>query len=698
MTAPKIDVLPPAPSRANPTAFAAESDAVLAAQADFVTQANNLGTYVEVQANTVGPSLSYAEQAQAAAAAALIYRNDAAAAVTYQDLAAFALSKSITMVDGLVYRTANDSDGGAWRERTQGTSWYNETLDTATRGSTRKFPSVAIIIAESGKVTIFNGDDPACPMWMVFSGYIRGNSSASTVRSVYMLNGEMNVGSNGGVHDYNSGLARVQFIKNFYHTNRGPSVDVVTVSDGNIVNRNIETFVEYATGPRLVSGFINDVTMVVRPNAPIDHTTGLQITTIAVGTDGGVSVINNDRTVTDSSETRVTEHVDFGPDGSLYYAAGPFSQLLNVVFPDTYLADGFSSDVNYNRTLPKTITSGRQNILGGAGDVRGINPIAVGTIYGLTFITPNFATPANGMVANATSTYNTGHMVGDIKGAYLSSTDITSLVNGDTDADRSVNANGLTVTGTINRAPVATNADLVGYSGWSASNYMGQAYNTGLNFGTGEFSTIVNLKMAANSATEVIFERDSPTTAQRITLAVSAAGLLVFTVDDGTTTRTATGSTAVDIGTWQEIVAYYDGAGGVYIYLNGTLEASATGSALLTMTNTAAILRVGIDVQGANPLTNGSLALLRPSATAPSAEQSAEIYHDERSLFQPGAQSTIYGASDAVTAIAHDKGTDLLHVGTSAGRSVFSGLQRVSNTTVAVPGVISASNDLVIEG
>tara|TARA_R110000851_G_C12922822_1_gene550494 strand:- start:522 stop:791 length:270 start_codon:yes stop_codon:yes gene_type:complete len=89
---------------------------------------------------------------------------------------------------------------------------------------------------------------------------------------------------------------------------------------------------------------------------------------------------------------------------------------------------------------------------------------------------------------------------------------------------------------------------------------------------------------------------------------------------------------------------------------------------------------------------------MRLSATAPSAEQIAEIYHDERPLFQPGAQSTIYGASDAVTALAHDKGTDLLHVGTSAGRSVFSGLQRVSNTTVAVPGVISASNDLVIEG
>jgi hypothetical protein len=50
------------------------------------------------------------------------------------DLAAIATSKAVTAVDVFVYDTSLDSDGGAWRKRTQGTSWYNETLDTATRG------------------------------------------------------------------------------------------------------------------------------------------------------------------------------------------------------------------------------------------------------------------------------------------------------------------------------------------------------------------------------------------------------------------------------------------------------------------------------------------------------------------------------------------------------------------------------------
>jgi trimeric autotransporter adhesin len=93
----------------------------------------------------------------------------------------------------------------------------------------------------------------------------------------------------------------------------------------------------------------------------------------------------------------------------------------------------------------------------------------------------------------------------------------------------------------------------------------------------------------------------------------------------------------------------------------------------------------------------GSLALWRISATAPTAEQIAKIYNDEKYLFQDGAQATLYGASDAVTALAYDDATDLLHVGTSGGRSVFQGLRRVSNTAVAVGTAISASNGLVVE-
>jgi len=148
-------------------------------------------------------------------------------------------------------------------------------------------------------------------------------------------------------------------------------------------------------------------------------------------------------------------------------------------------------------------------------------------------------------------------------------------------------------------------------------------------------------------------------------------------------------------GTWQFVV-FARRSGVIYGYVNGELKVSVSNATDLTPSGIEPTLYVGAGDQVGNPF-NGSLALLRISATAPTAEQIAKIYNDEKVLFQENAQATLYGTSDAVTALAHDPVTDLLHVGTSAGRSVFQGLRRVSNTTTAVGTAISASNGLVVE-
>lgn len=49
----------------------------------------------------------------------------------------------------------------------------------------------------------------------------------------------------------------------------------------------------------IVNNTVNDCAMTVLPNAPIDAATGLPVPTIAVATDGGVSVIKDDGTVVD---------------------------------------------------------------------------------------------------------------------------------------------------------------------------------------------------------------------------------------------------------------------------------------------------------------------------------------------------------------------------------------------------------------
>ena len=67
--------------------------------------------------------------------------------------------------------------------------------------------------------------------------------------------------------------------------------------------------------------------------------------------------------------------------------------------------------------------------------------------------------------------------------------------------DRSINSaflrdkdSALTIHGTVTKSAVATGADLVAYSGFSASNYLRQPHNADLDVGTGDFISCVGQK------------------------------------------------------------------------------------------------------------------------------------------------------------------------------------------------------------
>ena len=121
-----------------------------------------------------------------------------------------------TLYKKFVYNTKNDSDGGAWRHRTQDTSWYNEGVSEI-RGARKEFPSVAIIVVTNNEIVIYDGDDPNLSMWMVFPSFTAGYSLIGgnhdhDFRSVAALNGKM-VSCNvpGGWN--HGGIVQVDFIK-----------------------------------------------------------------------------------------------------------------------------------------------------------------------------------------------------------------------------------------------------------------------------------------------------------------------------------------------------------------------------------------------------------------------------------------------------------------------------------------------------
>ena len=740
---------------------------------------------------------------------------------------------SDTAVDVFVYDTRKDSDGGAWRKRTQNTTWYNETLNTSTRGSRKEFPAVAVLVAETDKLTIYDGDDPDLPMWMVFNaGNANGNNMIGRTNenntSISILNGLMCVGRNAfGLHMINFITDKARFKENGYDTPYNLPI-------GTNRNGGNAWFGINVDGNDIVHDLVNDVAMTVLPNALIDDDTGLPVPSIAVATDGGISFILDDGTVVNNyRSTNGVTSITFDKDNSAIFAWGTTAGAPRHI---TRLTTNVWKVASSSSSLwPNNYFSGYNEGLGNSAAnfesaASGVVTVAnSGRHFGIEYATGNtndrlgILHPRNltnyadqNLSAFITSSYNTGYMHGSIKGAFLSDTDTTNitgsnlidngdfgtgnftnwstsgttapsissggallttgaadgaiwqstsgeatsgkwvitwtvtsnsggffglLLNGDgpngsggsmvqdnittsgsyyyegnitavefrhrgassgiidnitlrrVEDDRSVNNKGLEVHGTVTKTAVATGADLVAYSfGSNNSNYLLQPYNSDLDFGTGTLSITAWLKIDTDE-TCIAIDKSLQTSSQtnRFVLYYDGSNNYFRFYDSAGTVD----SIAVQLNTWYHVVVVKEGGGNGKMYINGKLN-STSSTLTADNSNTGHKLVIG---NGYNYTYTwkGSIALVRISSSTPSAEQVSKMYHDEKFLFQENAKATLYGSSDAVTALAFDDDTNLLHVGTSAGRSEFQGLRRINNTTTAVTTAISASDGLVAE-
>ena len=771
-----------------------------------------------------------------------------------------------TAVDVFVYDTRKDSDGGAWRKRTQNTSWYNETLGTSVRGTRKEFPAVAVIVAESSKVTIYDGDDPDLPMWMVFNGgqstfgFIGYDSNNRPCSSVSCLNGVMVVGSNG-----NGYAVATKFISDdgyFYNStvNNG-GVPIIT----NISNRHISTLVVGPSdGMGIINPIVNDVAMTVLPNAPIDDTTGLPVPTIAVATNGGISVIRDDGTVVDvlndsGSSYDNSNFISFNSNNQLVFDFDNAKRIIRTLDIPTsdYTISQWSVGSDTGATIVGNTWIGSSNALA-APDIdrfQGLTTLPNGGVArsdtGILIWDENKNNPdTESLGCYISSSYNTGWMHGDIKGAFLSDTDTTNLsggnkvTNGDSwsgaqssqsstaptgwtggngatwktetgngangtyirlynennggagpnsymyqaittvagkkykisltqihhatisvyfyagttaggnqllsrsfnssssntprylhdtftatgtttyitlgiisgthnygvgwddvmvtevDEDRSVNANGFHSFGTITKSAVATGAELVKYGGFSGSNGLAQPYNSDMDWGTGDFYYMVWVYHRDHNGLHGIISRqtDGQSSGNRFQFQSDNDGKYDIYSGGSPSVQNNLGSAKLNV--WSQLALVRSGST-VTFYQDGISIRSWTDTA--NYTNSGANLRIGGLSLGSSiadnsyPADGVDFALFRAGGSAPSPEQIKKMYEDEKVLFQENAKATLYGSSDAVTALAFDDTTNLLHVGTSAGRSDFQGLRRINNTTTAVTTAMSASNGLVAE-
>ncbi|NTV10365.1 MAG: LamG domain-containing protein, partial [Zoogloea sp.] len=757
---------------------------------------------------------------------------------------------SAGLVDVCVYDTSRDSDGGAWRKRCADRSWYQEVINgkwlgvqtsevaaravagaatgdyyynTAVskffslnassgstevfRGNSRDFPARALITAEQERVVIWDLTQPGAPMWMVFVStvltydFIR---SGRTITSIAAGQGAIFIGT-AGVGDF--GVVIADFIRD----KAGRRAYTGSGWFGGTIRNRISGFNSGADGAlaNIVSGTANDIALTVRPDAPFDPVSGLPAPTIAVATDGGVSVIKQDGTVSSITGMRASA-VALMPGDRLWAALGSAgSEAISYGgIPSTDAAYSAWRNGAYNAaSVPASVLS----------DVKAVASAAEGGSSGLIRHLENPAAPSLGMVAYSTTAYASGWLPGDARGAWITAsdgvtetiTDAELLSNGGFDADssgwaargaqisvvagalhvvaqeaspvvdytistivgrtyavkcsvtaiaaggkniflratqgvfvsgviaqastqtvktvslifvatavtthisiggsslfvagdsfdidnvsvkgciadRSVKGNNMTVIGSLTKAPVNAGG-LCSLSGFSAANYLEQPYNADFDFGTGDFCVMGWVNTSDVSGTSVFFERADPSAdGSQIAIFRSVSTSSLRAVIAGVSCPC---SSDLVTNAWV-FVALIRRAGVAEMWVNGVLRGMVSATGSVSLSN--AITRIGINVRVGSlfsdkrPATAASLAAWRIGATAPNPDQIAHIYNTEKKLFDAGAQCAIDGTSSAVTALAYDDETDLLHVGTSWGRSAFRGLVRVASEATPVGSI-----------
>lgn len=267
--------------------------------------------------------------------------------------------------------------------------------------------------------------------------------------------------------------------------------------------------------------------------------------------------------------------------------------------------------------------------------------------------------------------------------------------------DRTWNDKGVIIQGSVERVPVAAGSDVLAYTGFSDSSWLQQPYNESMDVGTGDFCMMAWIYRETASGVSRVMGRALEVTNERFEwYCDNNTENINFYCGDGSAYNI---STELSVGHWN-FVASYRKNGTYYAFVNGelvgytNLPANFVDSSASATFNIGHMSYTGLGTnEGAGYYMKGMIALPRVFASSPTPEIIKKIYDDEKALFFPNAKATLYGTSDDVKAVAYDSTRDELHVGTSAGRSVFSGLTRVDHTTDAVEVALSASNGLVAE-
>lgn len=351
-----------------------------------------------------------------------------------------------------------------------------------------------------------------------------------------------------------------------------------------------------------------------------------------------------------------------GAEGNARFAPPSF----NLTAGRTYRANVQVTANPNARRIILTVSQAQSGF--GAGDYA--QQITAVTTYSTQFI------------ASATGAYffNVGFDGTGVAGDTLSFTgvSITEVV-----ADRSVKAKPAAVIGTLTRAPVGVNSQLVAYGGFSAANYVQEAYSADLDPGTGALFVPIWGTIPANVAAVGTAVDRSAAAGAYYRLGHDATGKIVGELFDGTTTKTVTSPAAYNTGQLFTASMEYvpnGAASTLTLRVNGQVVVTSTFAALLTLTNAAAPITYGNRRDTTAPWA-GTLAMVKPSmGFTPFTEEEQWACEQERQMFRDGAQVTLADTSNLIGE-DYDAQEGSLTVTSATVKSKFVGLVRTNSET-----------------
>lgn len=403
-----------------------------------------------------------------------------------------------TIMDVFIYDTSLDDDGGAWVDKANWQAWYHEDLNTYYRGATKSFPKVALIVTRVGRMTIYDATDPTCPMWMLFTqGFGLGARAVAKNGVIYAVND-----SNQVSHEFNF-INDTLFTRYSFSTANG-------LTHNNIAERNAYTNGSGDTNT-IVDWAVNDIAVT---------SDGKGNNIVYVATDGGVSRIAPDGTISSwkdlSAGVDVCFKISITKDGKHVMwgvSTNDYGYYIQVAPTNTPLGDyRYSNDATgYFHASQAATAVWNENLLklshgGATANTLSFAKGAIGSSIKLSLVDWNHEQYGNSMTSAITTTFNSGWMHGDIKGAWLADTHTASLVGSE-----------LVTNGTFDTDTGWTKGD-----GWTIS--AGVASCDGTQVATTSLTNTTLLSLSIGETYVVSFEITA-ITAGSVGLSISATGV-----------------------------------------------------------------------------------------------------------------------------------------------------------------------------